>query len=98
MATYTYDTTAEMDTALAYEADKQGIKPEELFANIVTADMGTLVRNHQEVVKANLYEAYQGAPTEVKASMDAEVAKVEAAKAVPVEEIQPSPMIEVKPE
>ena len=52
---YTYTTTPEMDAALTAESANQGNTPEELFNIIVTADMGTLVRNYGDK-KKNLYD------------------------------------------
>jgi len=52
---YTYMTTPEMDAALTAEAGQQDITAEELFNIIITADMGTLVRNHGDK-KKNLYD------------------------------------------
>lgn len=82
---YTYDTTKEMDEALAYNAGKNGQTAAELFAVIVTADMGTLVRNFESVAKERIYETYKKADETDKATINAIAAKVE--EVVPVEEI-----------
>ena len=81
---YTYTTTKEMDDALAYNAEKNGQTAAELFAAIVTADMGTLVRNSESVLKDRVFAAYKKASTDDKGKIDAIVTKAEALEA-PVE-------------
>ena len=67
---YTYTTTKEMDEALAYNAAKQGQTAVELFNNIVTSDMKTLVSNMEGMEKDRVYEAYKKAAPTDKAMFD----------------------------
>lgn len=80
MTEYVYNTTDEMDNALAFHADKNKQTPEELFKSIVDADMATIVKSTEFQVKDSLYDAYKGATEEDKASVDAIVSKVSEAK------------------
>jgi hypothetical protein len=72
---YSYETTKEMDEALAYNAEKNGQTAAELFAAIVTADMGTLVRNTESVARDIVFAAYRKASVADKEKIDAIVAK-----------------------
>ena len=88
MADFTYTTTKEMDAALDYNAGLQGITSDVLWKNIVDADMGTLIRNDQDRIKQQLFDTYQNATPEDKASIDVIVSKP-IIKSTPVE---PSPV------
>ncbi len=77
---YTYTTTKEMDEALAEEATNQNTTPEALFNIIVTADMGTLVRNRQDQVKSEMADAYLLADDKDKKTIDDIVKKVKEPK------------------
>jgi hypothetical protein len=72
-----------MDDALTGEAAKQKITAAELFNTIVTADMGTLVRNQEGAVKEELGFVYQKAEKVDRDIIDAIVAKVLAAENPP---------------
>jgi len=83
---YKYATTDEMDDALATEAEKQGKTAEELFNIIVTADMGTLTRNHEAIKKDQVFEAYKQNSAS-KASIDEVILSSKPVKIEPIEPI-----------
>jgi hypothetical protein len=87
---YKYTTTPEMDEALSAEAEKQGKTAEQLFTEIITADMGTLTRSYEATKKDQVYEAYKADP-ESKVKIDASIL---AAKPVKEEPIKAEPIIE----
>jgi hypothetical protein len=80
---YEYTTTSEMDEALSAEAEKQGKTAEHLFAEIITADMGTLTRNYEATKKDQVYEAYKADP-ESKVKIDASILAAKPIKAEPI--------------
>jgi hypothetical protein len=80
---YAYTTTEEMDNALTAEAEKQGKTAEQLFTEIITADMGTLTRNYEATKKDQVYEAYKADP-ESKVKIDASILAAKPIKAEPI--------------
>ena len=94
MATFTFETTKEMDLALENEASRETTTAEVLFSALVQRALEPLIGKYGADIKQRLFDKYAKLDEPAKEAMIAEVA---VDPIIPVGPVDPTEHVEVPP-